>query len=343
MPLVASKKAESAKTEPKNQGSGQSEDADSGAALRKNTEDLFIHLGGSAYDCPDKKPGHVILRVKEFKGTNTADKTVVTSWPSTKPSDAENGGAEGSYGTFKGLWVGMQPSNANEYRLKAGDGFPRGKFAPTQGDGRQRKSIEQVIQSGKMRQIAHDPKALRVVVNIDSLDSRVYVLANPDKNGLCLALPTQTELVWYAREYRDDKEPRNEYARKACNARIKAQLDRIKNRTLESNARPNAYQEILPQHPTVTAMIELRRVYDKFRLTEDEASLKKALSSVESLSKDLRARRQCQDRHIIDRLLDASNPFGPDDEKTANQAIKVHLSRSHTMKCGLTSAGPVQW
>lgn len=330
MALQASKKAAPAKSKPKSQGSKQSDDAGSSVALRKNTEDLFIHLGGSAYDCPDKEPGHVILRVKEFKGTNEGNnKTVVTGWPNTKPSLAEMGGAEGSYGTFKGLWVGMQPSNPNDYRLKTGHGFDRGKYAPQAGDGRQRKSIAQMIQDGKIIQINHDPKALRVVVNIDTLDSRVYVLANPDKNGLCQAIPTQTEIVWYAREYRDDNEPGNQNAKTACNAKIKAQLDKIKNRTLEVTARPNAYAEFLPQNPTVTSMIELRRAFNNFRLLEDASSLKKALSSVESLSKDLQARRQCEDRAILDHLLDIDRPFGTDDEKAANQAVKVLLSRSH--------------
>lgn len=248
--------------------------------------------------------------------------------PPTKPSEAELGGAAGSHGVFKGLWVGIQVSNANDYRLKAGNGFPRGKHAPKSGDGRQRKSIAQIIAAGKMIELPHDPKALRVVVNIDTLDSRVYVLANPDKNGLCQALPTQTEIVWYAPEYRDDSETRSEFARKACNAKIKLQLDTIKNRTMETTARPSRYTEFLPQHPTVTVMIELRRAFDDFRLWKGEGSLQKALKSVESLSKDLRARKQCEDRKILDHLLDIKRGFKPDEEKAAHKAVKVHLSRS---------------
>jgi hypothetical protein len=117
--------------------------------------------------------------------------------------------------------------------MEAGNGFQRGKYAPKARDGRQRKSIAQTIATGKMMELPHDPKALSVFVNIDALDSRVYVLANPDKDGLCQALPTQAELVWYALEYRDDSETRSEFARKVRNAKIKQQLDSIKNRTME--------------------------------------------------------------------------------------------------------------
>jgi hypothetical protein len=77
-------------------------------------------------------------------------------------------------------------------------------------------------------------------------------------------------------------------------------------------------------------MIQLRRSLNSFRLLGDEASLKKGLESVESVSKDLEARRQCEDRKILDRLLDIQQSFGSDDENAACQAVKVRLSRSVT-------------
>ncbi|KAJ4324692.1 hypothetical protein N0V94_001089 [Neodidymelliopsis sp. IMI 364377] len=205
------------------------------------------------------------------------------------------------------LWVGMRPSSADSLRTRAA----RGNEKMKKSDGAQPKvteedipkvygkSVDQIIANGQYHLVQRDPQALRVVMNPLHRDGKVYVLANPDSDGLCQAIVTKTDKVWYAPEYRDDAQTQKQKQKSAITNKIYKYVDETQNKgkavhmDLTSNAR------------------DFRRLVTAYRLSGEVGKLK-----------SLRDREKFGDTIALDRLIDPTLKSSKEDESCALDALK---------------------
>jgi hypothetical protein len=90
-------------------------------------------------------------------------------------------------------------------------------------------SVNGMIDGGATQVVGHDENALRVVVDLSRGTGQlnVFVLVNPDEQGLCEAYSTDIEEVWWHHLYRDDDVDSVERRRKAWRAVLKTSVDRL--------------------------------------------------------------------------------------------------------------------
>jgi hypothetical protein len=333
-PVVAVPAAEAAKPDKKMDDATPNKPAAASTVITQSPSQYFWSYSMMAYACPEKPAGHVWLRVRQFLGNKSEQQ--VTGIPPIAPSTSEKGGSLGSHGVSLALWVGMRPSSADSLRTRAA----RGKEKLNPGDDAQMKamkdlmsktygkSVEQVIADGNYHLIPHDPKALRVVMNPMHRDGKVYVLANPDQDGLCEAITTETDEVWYAPEYRDDTKTRKQEQKSAITTKILQTIDDAQHKVNNARVRPSIWTDYIPVKELTSDARKVRRLVTDYRLTGDVAKLHQALDHLKKTSKEFKDREKFGGSIALDRLIDPSVKFSTNDASSALEALKVRLSHS---------------
>lgn len=166
---------------------------------------LFWHLGLTAYACPEKPDGHTFLRVYVTcsRLSEEKKKAHMEKIPPMKPSAAGLVGSPGTLDAGTVLWVGVQVENANDYRPKA----KSANKAASNGSKQARKSVDDVINDGTVELLNHRVRTLRVVSSLKNyMMLQFHVLVDPDERGVCRAVSTDSDVVWFAHQYRTDDE-----------------------------------------------------------------------------------------------------------------------------------------
>lgn len=159
----------------------------------KSTDDLAFNIQLVAYDhnLPDRS-GQELLVVQKLThipniATFLQDKKVQV--PGIEPSKQELDIVDDDDDAFVGVWVGMRPSQALDYRSKTSSSQPKGA------------SVE--VNDGFIY-LEHDPNALRVIAPLRKRHANYYSLINQDQDGLCNAVHTPMKEVFFFPEFRDD-------------------------------------------------------------------------------------------------------------------------------------------
>jgi len=87
--------------------------------------------------------------------------------------------------------------------------------------------------------IAHDPKALRVVINKEGAKSTCYALVDPDEEGLCMGMPVPVDKVFFFHYFRDDTASSQELRRVGRNNKIREIQGRPPSRTVKGRQSKN--------------------------------------------------------------------------------------------------------
>jgi hypothetical protein len=287
--------------------------------IQQTDAQAFWHYGLTSYHCLEKPQGHTILRAKKIVGSKTRLPSSYTC-PPVRPSEAELAtGAEAS-GTVAVLWVGIRIETAQDYRLKKPIGT---KKATTRA-----KSVNGAIASGIVDNIPTDHRALRVVVDLTRTSEQlnVFVLINPDENGICEAYSTEIEEVWWAPLYRDDEVENVSMRRKLWRAKLKSEVDQLIYKSQESTARPSRYEETLAQDSVTTKALRVRRLLQEYRVNRKIEPLKDVLLALGALETYEKARPYRRELTSIDKFFSTEMTLARSDVTLAFDAILVMLT-----------------
>jgi hypothetical protein len=115
-------------------------------------------------------------------------------------------------------------------------------------------------------------------------DGKVYVLANPDSDGLCQAIATETDQVWYAPGYRDDAQTQKQKQRSAITNKIYKYMDEAQHNVNNAKARPSTWAQFVPVKDLTSNARDVRRLVTEYPLSGEVGKLRSALEHLQKMS-----------------------------------------------------------
>lgn len=292
----------------------------------KSTKELAFNIARIAYDYnyPDRTPNQTLV-VSKFTKLMGADKFAImlangeVTSPPLHPSDAEVD--ESKKSAYRGLWVGMRPSQASQWTPEAltkmrkeqaeneptkkpsksgrrgpaaASKLPAGARTPRKGS-----SIEDT-KGGGFFLLVQDKNALRVVAPIGKDNANYYALINQD-DGLCTGIHIDIEEVFFYPEYRGDDTLTSIQDRRATWGRIVREA--IKDKSIEKVTFVKGYDKrrfnVTPTLSLATEVVSLAAAYE---LGANKTVLSQMLSILNDLDPDSKYEPPVTNRGLRDML-----------------------------------------
>ncbi|KAF1952903.1 hypothetical protein CC80DRAFT_571292 [Byssothecium circinans] len=154
----------------------------------------------------------------------------------------------------------------------------------------------------------------------------MFVLANPNENGVCEAIPCHARDVFFAPEYRVDSVTQKHNRRRDWLTLVREAVERVSLEAQSKKARPNVYTDIMPTPPPLSLALKVRRCLQDHRTSSSVEALDQAIGYLQELDLDLKD--SPDSTSILARLVNTSRPFSIIDAQAAVPVIEASLKSS---------------